>query len=63
MKPDDAVRIRHMIDAGNTALRFVAGRQRGLHFPEFLDNLGDHIFDMLPVEPDPRRFALDLVRL
>ena len=29
MKPDDAVRIRHMIDAGNTALRFVAGRQRG----------------------------------
>jgi hypothetical protein len=28
MKPDDVVRIRHMIDAGESAMRFVAGRRR-----------------------------------
>ena len=28
MRPDDAVRIRHMIDAAETALRFIAGRTR-----------------------------------
>jgi len=28
MKPDDAVRIHHMIDAGKTAQSFVVGRQR-----------------------------------
>ncbi len=28
MKPDDVVRVRHMIEAGQSALRFVAGRQR-----------------------------------
>ncbi|TWB75523.1 uncharacterized protein with HEPN domain [Nitrospirillum amazonense] len=29
MKPDDLVRIRHMIESGESALRFVAGCQRG----------------------------------
>ncbi|MDB5481022.1 MAG: uncharacterized protein JWO83_2075 [Caulobacteraceae bacterium] len=29
MRPDDAIRIRHMIEAGETVARFVAGRQRG----------------------------------
>ncbi|MBF0333239.1 MAG: DUF86 domain-containing protein [Alphaproteobacteria bacterium] len=28
MKPDDLIRIRHMIEAGESASRFVAGRQR-----------------------------------
>lgn len=28
MKPDDAIRIRHIIEAGESALRFVAGRRR-----------------------------------
>ncbi len=29
MRPDDLTRIRHMIDGGESALRFLAGRQRG----------------------------------
>ena len=29
MPPDDAIRIRHMIDAAETTQRFIAGRQRG----------------------------------
>ena len=29
MKPGDAARIRHMIEAGESASRFVAGRERG----------------------------------
>ncbi|AWJ94808.1 DUF86 domain-containing protein (plasmid) [Azospirillum baldaniorum] len=28
MKPDDLFRIRHMIEAGESALRFITGRQR-----------------------------------
>lgn len=28
MSPEDSVRIRHMIDASETALRFIAGRAR-----------------------------------
>ncbi len=28
MKPDDAIRIRHMVEAGESALHFVAGRRR-----------------------------------
>ena len=29
MPPEDAIRIRHMIDAAETTRRFIAGRQRG----------------------------------
>lgn len=28
MKPDDLVRVRHMVEAAESALRFIAGRQR-----------------------------------
>jgi uncharacterized protein with HEPN domain len=28
LKRDDAVRIRHMVEAGESALRFISGRQR-----------------------------------
>jgi uncharacterized protein with HEPN domain len=28
MRPDDAVRVRHMLDAADAAGRFIAGRQR-----------------------------------
>jgi uncharacterized protein with HEPN domain len=28
MRPDDAIRVRHMIEAAETARQFVAGRQR-----------------------------------
>ncbi len=29
MRPEDAIRVRHMIDAAETAQAFIAGRQRG----------------------------------